>query len=217
VTAQGSIDSVLERFAAERCSAILRTPHKEAVEPAMRAAVDAGFRIVEFTLNTPGALQHIKAFAEDDRLLVGAGTVLSIEDAEQAVAAGARFLVSPVIDTEVVQWCAQRGLVSIPGVATPTEALMAWRAGAPLQKVFPGPPGGPSWVHMVRGPMPFLRLFPTSGVELGNVAEYLAAGAYGVGFVNTLFDPGWLAAGRFENVRERAEQLLAAVRECRGP
>jgi len=203
---------LLDVFTRERCSAILRTPLASAVGPAMAAAVEGGFRIVEFTLNTPGALEQIAAFAARGDLVVGAGTVLGVDDAAAAVAAGARFLVSPVADPAVIRWCVERELLCIPGCYTPTEMLAAHRLGAPVVKLFPGPADGPAYLRACRGPMPFLRIFPTSGVTLDNVGEYLRAGAFGVGFVNCLFTPEDLAAGDFGAIRERAGRMVAAVR-----
>ena len=98
-----SAEQTVARFRECRASAILRTPYAAAVRPAMQAAVEGGFRFVEFTLNTPGALEAIAAFAADDRLVVGAGTVMSAEQVDQAVDAGARFIVSPIVDEPVVE------------------------------------------------------------------------------------------------------------------
>jgi Entner-Doudoroff aldolase len=206
---------LIETFARERCSAILRTPHAEAVAPAMEAAIDGGFRIVEFTLNTPGALAHIATFSSRPELVVGAGTVLSIADAEAATAAGARFLVSPVADADLIDWCVAHGVLCVPGCYTPAEMLNAHRRGAHVIKLFPGPADGPAYVRVCRGPLPFLRIFPTSGVTEANAAEYLAAGAFGVGFVNCLFEPADLAAGRFDAIRSRAARMVGQVRSAR--
>ncbi|MBC8329294.1 MAG: bifunctional 4-hydroxy-2-oxoglutarate aldolase/2-dehydro-3-deoxy-phosphogluconate aldolase [Planctomycetes bacterium] len=203
----------LAAFARRRCSAILRTQQADAVAPAMQAAVDGGFEIIEFTLNTPGALDQIEAFARDPALVVGAGTVLDLSQAQAAVDAGAQFIVSPVADPEVIRWCVERDLLCVPGVFTPAEMLAAHRAGAQVVKLFPGPPEGPAWVKVCRGPLPFLRIFPTSGVTEDNAAAYLEAGAFGVGFVNVLFEPLDLVAGRFEAIRERAERMVRAVEE----
>jgi 2-dehydro-3-deoxyphosphogluconate aldolase/(4S)-4-hydroxy-2-oxoglutarate aldolase len=207
---------LLETFAREGCSAILRTPHAAAVAPAMEAAIEGGFRIVEFTRNTPGALDHIRTFARRDDLIVGAGTILSADEAREAVDAGARFIVSPVADEDVIRFCVDEGVLCIPGCFTPTEMLRAHRLGAHIIKLFPGPPDGPAFVRVCRGPLPFLRIFPTSGVTLDNVAEYLGAGAFGVGFVNCLFEPADLEAGRFDAIRTRAAAMIAAVRVARG-
>jgi Entner-Doudoroff aldolase len=205
---------VLEILARERCSAILRTPHGEQAAGAMRAAVEGGFRVVEFTLNTPGALELVAEFAQEPELCVGAGTVLDLAGAEAARNAGARFLVSPHTDVALVEYAVRHDLVFVPGGATPSEMLAAHRAGAPVVKLFPGPADGPAWVRALLGPLPFLRIWPTSGVTLANAADFLRAGALGVGFVNCLFEPEDLRAGRFDLVRERARRLVLAVREA---
>lgn len=203
---------VLEAFAAHRCSAILRSSHAEAVGPAMESAVQGGFRVIELTLTTPGALEHLREFARRGDLVVGAGTVLTLEEADAARAAGARFLVSPVADPEVIGYCREHGLVSVPGAYTPAEMLMAHRAGADIVKLFPGPADGPAYVRACLGPMPFLKLFPTAGVTDANAAAFLRAGAHGVGFVGCLFDPADMAAGDYEAIRRRAARMVAAVR-----
>ena len=201
----------LDIMSVERCSAILRSPIADAVSPAMNAAVEAGFKAVEFTLNTPAALERIAEFAARKELLVGAGTVLSCEEAEAAVEAGASFLVSPVTDVEVISWCKREDILCIPGTYTPTEMLLAHRAGAQVVKLFPGPAEGPTYVKTCLGPLPFLRIFPTSGVTEENAADFLAAGAFGVGFVNCLFDPGDMASGNYDAIRARGKRMIAAV------
>jgi Entner-Doudoroff aldolase len=194
-----------------RASAILRTSIPEAVEPAMEAAVRGGFRVIEFTLTTPDALGSIERFSARDDLVVGAGTVLDVSAVDDAVRAGARFIVSPVVDPAVIERAVELDVAAMPGTHTPTEMLRAWRSGAVLQKVFPAPAGGPAYARACLGPMPFLRLVPTSGVDRDNARDWLAAGAWAVGFVAPLFDAGDLAAGRFDEIERRARDLLAAL------
>jgi Entner-Doudoroff aldolase len=206
-----SPEATLEALAAARCSAILRTPHASAVGGALRAAVDGGFRIVEVTLTTPNALAHVESLATDPALVVGAGTVLTTEDVAAAADAGARFVVSPVVDPAVIRAALDRGLVAVPGCYTPTEMWTAHRAGAQVVKLFPGPADGPGFVRAVLGPLPFLRIFPTGGVTLENAAAHLAAGAFGVGFVASLFAPDDVAAERFDAIGQRARAMVRAV------
>lgn len=203
--------AVLHAFAQYRCSAILRTADRDAVRPALEAAIAGGFRIVEVTMTTPDCLEHISALSERHGLLVGAGTVLTVTDAKEAMAAGARFLVSPVTDAQVITFCRQHDLVSIPGTCTPTEMMTAHRAGADVVKLFPAPANGPAFLRAVRGPLPFLRVYPTSGVTEDNVTEWLDAGAFGVGFVASLFAEEDLQLRRFDAIRERAARLVAKV------
>lgn len=203
--------AVLAAFAQHRCSAILRTADRDAVRPALEAAIAGGFRIVEVTMTTPDCLEHIQALSERHGLVVGAGTVLTVDDAKEAMAAGARFLVSPVTDPQVITFCRQHDLVSVPGTLTPTEMMLAHRAGADLVKLFPSPGNGPEFVKAVRGPLPFLRIFPTGGVTEDNVEAWLAAGAFGVGFVAALFDPEDLRLRRFDAIRARGARMVARV------
>jgi len=195
----------------ERASAILRTSDADAAGPAMEAAVRGGFRVVEFTLTTPGALDRIAEFAKRPGLVVGAGTVMTADDAREAVARGARFLVSPVVDEAVIAAARRLDVAALPGACTPTEMLRAHRAGAPLVKLFPAPADGPTYVRQIVGPMPFLKIVPTAGVSEKNAAAYLRAGAFAVGFVSSLFRAEDVAARRWEAVEERARVLLAAA------
>lgn len=209
------MQDVLEVFRRERVSAILRTGDASAVVPAMEAAVRGGFRIVEFTLTTPGALEAIAEFSRREGILAGAGTVLSGEQARSAVAAGAKFLVSPVTDPEVIRIAAALGVAAMPGAHTPTELLLAHRCGAPLQKLFPAPAGGPAWLRAVMGPLPGLRVVPTNGVDEQNVQAWFDAGAYGAGFVGNLFDAEEMAARQFDRIEARARRLIEAAGRAR--
>ncbi len=205
-----------ERFVAllgeARASAILRCPEREAARSAMEAAVRGGFRIVEFTLTIPGALDLVDEFARRPELMVGAGTVLTVDEARSAVGRGAQFLVSPVIDAEVIGAGRSLGVAVIPGCQTPTEMLAAHRAGAPLQKLFPAPGIGPAYIRACLGPLPFLKIVPTHAIDASNARAWLDAGAHAVGFTQSLFDAAEIKARRFDLVEERARALLAAVR-----
>lgn len=205
-------DQFVQFFGEQRGSAILRTDIEGAAIPAMEAAVRGGFRVVEFTMTTPDVLGCIAAFRDRDDVVVGAGTVLTVDDAEAAVDAGARFLVSPVVDEVVIEAAARLGVAAMPGCHTPTEMLRAHRAGAPLQKLFPAAGIGAKYIKACLGPLPMLRLVPTNGVHENNVAAYMKAGAFAVGFVGPLFDGNDLANGRFDRVEERAKTLFRAIR-----
>jgi 2-dehydro-3-deoxyphosphogluconate aldolase / (4S)-4-hydroxy-2-oxoglutarate aldolase len=205
------IDEFLKTLWNERATAILRATNADAARQAMEAAVEGGFRILEFTLTTPNALGLIQEFARRPGLVVGAGTVLTTEEAQASVAAGARFLVSPIIDDAVVRRARELGVAAMPGTHTPTEMVQAHRAGAPLIKLFPAPAGGPAYLRSVLAPLPFLRIVPTNGVDEQNAADWLRAGAFGVGFVASLFDAKDMAEHRYDLIRDRARRIKAAV------
>lgn len=196
-----------------RISAIIRSDSQTVAGKAMEAAVAGGFRLVEFTMTTPGAMELIKTFSRMDGMIVGAGTVMSVESVRAVVSAGAQFVVSPICDPEILAEAARLNVPTIPGCFTPTEMELAHRAGADIIKVFPAPPGGVDFIRALRGPLPHLKLFPTAGPTLENFTEYLDAGCYGVGFVRALFDPGDLAAGRFPEVEKRAAQITTKLNQ----
>ncbi len=204
-------DEFVSFFGQVKASAILRTPSAEAAAPAMEAALRGGFKVIEFTLTIPNAFELIQEFSQRAGVVVGAGTVLTTQDAEAAVKAGARCLVSPVVDEAVIDAAKSLNVAMMPGTHTPTEMLRAHRAGGQLQKLFPAPGLGAPYVKACLGPMPFLKIVPTNGVDANNVAEYLAAGAFAVGFVAPLFDAAEMAAGEFGRIEERASGLIAAV------
>jgi Entner-Doudoroff aldolase len=207
-----SPDAFIDRFGKERASAILRTDDQDKAARAMEAAVRGGFTIIEFTLTTPGVYELVRSFAQREGLVVGTGTVMDEHQARQSVTAGARFLVSPVVDEAVIAVARELGVACMPGCHTPTEMLRAHRAGAQLCKLFPAPAGGPAWVRSVLAPMPYLKIVPTNGVDEGNAGEWMAAGAHAVGFVASLFEPADLAEGRWDAIESRARRCLAAAR-----
>ncbi len=197
---------------ARKISAIVRTDDQSVAEQAMAAAVEGGFSVIEFTLNTPGALELITQFRSmDESLLVGAGTVMTPQAAKEAVNAGAQFIVSPVCDSAVIREAGEMGVVSIPGTQTPTEMQHAHETGADFVKLFPAPPNVAEYIRYVLGPQPHLKIFPTSGVNLDNMLEVLEAGAAGVGFVGPLFDPQSMRNRNFDDIRERAEKIVALL------
>jgi 2-dehydro-3-deoxyphosphogluconate aldolase/(4S)-4-hydroxy-2-oxoglutarate aldolase len=178
----------------------------------MSAVVRGGFRFVEFTLTTPGALDLIEEFSSNQDLLVGAGTVLTSEQGEDAVKAGARFLVSPVVDSGVINKARELDVVSVPGTFTPNEMMAADRAGADIVKLFPAPANVTRYVTQIRGPLPDLKIFPTAGVDEENFEAVLAAGAFGVGFVSSLFHPDDMERRDFQSIEERAGRIIRKLR-----
>ncbi len=201
----------VERLARARAAAILRTDRQELAAPAMDAAIRAGFRIVEFTLTIPGAIELIAEYAKREGIIVGAGTVMTAEEARKAVKAGARYVVSPVVDEAVIRASLDLGVAVLPGTFTPTEMLRAHRAGAQLVKLFPGPADGPAYIRQILGPMPYLRIVPTAGVNEKNAAAHLKAGAWAVGFVSAAFPADEVAARRWDRIEAGCRALLASV------
>lgn len=206
-----NIETFTQLLGREKATAIVRTNNQEKAALAMQAAIRGGFSICEFTLTVPGAFELINEFSKDGDIVVGAGTVLSVDEVEKAVDAGASFIVSPVMDEAVIRAAKELGVASFPGTHTATEMLQAHRAGANFCKLFPAPAGGPDYVRSILGPLPFLKIVPTNGVDTSNAANWIKAGAYAVGFVAPLFDPVMIAQYDWEGIEERARACHASV------
>jgi 2-dehydro-3-deoxyphosphogluconate aldolase/(4S)-4-hydroxy-2-oxoglutarate aldolase len=174
------------------------------------ALVAGGLGVLEVTLDSPGALHAIERLTATG-LTVGAGTVLSVREAADAVAAGAAFLVSPHTDVEVVRWASARGVPAVPGALTPTEVMTGWNAGAAAVKIFPASVAGPALVREMQGPLGFVPLVPSGGVTLANARALLDAGATAVGLGS------WLTGCAPDEVTVRARALRAALTGSQEP
>ena len=175
-----------------------------------------GLACVEITMTTPGALRAIEEAKEKlDRVLMGAGTVLDGATAREAILAGARFLVTPTVEPDVIEMAHRYGVVVIPGAMTPTEILTAWELGADMVKVFPASILGPEYLKAVHSPLPQIPLVPTGGITADNAGAFIKAGAAVVCAGSWLVDKNAVAEGRYDVLTERARQLVEVVQKAR--
>jgi 2-dehydro-3-deoxyphosphogluconate aldolase/(4S)-4-hydroxy-2-oxoglutarate aldolase len=197
--------------------AVVRLPDASRGEAVVAALLAGGVRAVEVTMTTAGALELMVRLTSSfgDALLLGAGSVLTAEDARRAIEAGAQYIVSPVCDDDVLQTAHARDIPAMPGAFTPTEILRAHRAGADMVKVFPAESLGPAYIRGVLGPLPFLELMPTGGVTPGNVGEWIAAGAVAVGLGSALVDPRLVNSGDFADITQRARVVTDGIARAR--
>jgi 2-dehydro-3-deoxyphosphogluconate aldolase/(4S)-4-hydroxy-2-oxoglutarate aldolase len=187
---------------AGRIVAIVRLPWLSADVAASltETLVDAGVTAMEFTLTTENALEAVAAArtVAGDRAVIGAGTVLSVREVEEAADAGAQFIVSPDVNVDVIGATARREMLSLPGVFTATEVRRALDAGATMVKLFPAGPGGVEYLKALRGPLPDVAFVPTGGIGVESVADFIGAGAVAValgsGLVSSAEDLSGLAA-----------------------
>lgn len=179
---------------------------------------EGGIRALEITMTVPGAVNVIaEAVARyGDEFLIGAGTVLDAEQARACLDAGARFVVSPIVDAETIAVCREANVPVLPGALTPTEVVQAWRAGADFVKVFPcSAVGGASYIKALKAPLPHIPLVPTGGVTLETIGAFFAAGASAVGVGGDLCDLLALRAGRREKLVAAARAYVCAVQTAR--
>jgi len=190
--------------------AILRGVKPDEVEAIGDTLVEAGFTIIEVPMNSPDPLDSIARLAKrlGGRAVVGAGTVLTVEQVAAVQDAGGTVVIAPNADTSVIAEAAGRGLVSLPGIATPTEAFAALAAGAAALKLFPAEAASPAVLKAMRAVLPAgTRVLPVGGIAPDTMAPWWAAGAAGFGLGSALYSVGLDAAA----VRSRADAFIAAL------
>ena len=189
--------------------AILRAPTSDGFAAVADVLVGAGITALEVTLTSRGAIEAIAGLRRQlpDSVAVGAGTILSADDAKAAVDAGATFLVSPVLDKPLV---ASSPVPFYPGTSTPTEMYQAHLAGAPLVKLFPAGGLGPRFLRDVRGPLPQIDVMPTGGIKIEDIADWLLAGAKAVGVGSPLIGDA-ATGGAMKALAARARHAVSAV------
>ncbi|RLT35453.1 MAG: bifunctional 4-hydroxy-2-oxoglutarate aldolase/2-dehydro-3-deoxy-phosphogluconate aldolase [Chloroflexi bacterium] len=201
---------------------VVRLPSLEQAVPLVRALLAGGITAIEPTMTSPGALDvlprllaEIPAFGAGEAVL-GMGSVTNPEQAAAAIDAGAHFIVAPVLDLPTVAYCVARGVPVMPGALTPSEIQTAWTAGASVVKVFPARVFGPGYFKDVLAPLPHLRLMPTGGVDLSNVADFVKAGAVAVGVGSALVDKKLIDAGDWAEITRRSAEYVQTVHKARG-
>jgi 2-dehydro-3-deoxyphosphogluconate aldolase/(4S)-4-hydroxy-2-oxoglutarate aldolase len=203
---------ILAAILHERVIGIVRLKDASRVLPVVESIHAGGVGCIEVSLTTPGALEAVRAIRETlPRVVIGAGTVCTPEQAAAAVRAGARFLVTPVTLPDLVHLAHSLDVPVAMGAFTPTEIYTAHHAGADLVKVFPASSVDPGYLRAVRAPFPDLRLVPTGGVGVENAGEWLAAGAVALGIGGGLTNAAAIAAGRYHELTDYAARLMASI------
>jgi 2-dehydro-3-deoxyphosphogluconate aldolase / (4S)-4-hydroxy-2-oxoglutarate aldolase len=206
----------LKKIADAGVVAVIRANSKDQLIGITESLLAGGVPAIEVTMSTPKAIAGIEMLADrfGDTAVIGVGTAIDAATARDAIAAGAQFVVSPVFDAEIVATARKYGKIVIPGAFTPTEILRAWSAGADVVKVFPSTALGPQYFKDLLAPLPQLRLTPTGGVDVKNVADWIKAGAVFVGAGSSLVSKDALAkndwAGITTNARGFVDAILAA-------
>jgi 2-dehydro-3-deoxyphosphogluconate aldolase/(4S)-4-hydroxy-2-oxoglutarate aldolase len=196
-----TIDALLKH----KIMGLVRTNDQATGQAMADAMVNAGIRAIEITLTTPGALDIVEKLSENKDLIVGVGTVISKENVKSAEKAGAKFIVSPNTDSDVIEKTKSLDMVSMPGIATATEVGRALKAGADILKLFPASTYGPAHLKALRDPYPGQFWCPTGGISLGSVDDWFAAGANLIGL------GGPLTRGGLGKVSENVTAFLSAV------
>ncbi|MFU2205523.1 bifunctional 4-hydroxy-2-oxoglutarate aldolase/2-dehydro-3-deoxy-phosphogluconate aldolase [Streptococcus pluranimalium] len=195
--------------------AVIRGKDENDAKEIARRAIEGGIRNIEITFSTPNAPQVIRDLTEEfencDDVVIGAGTVMTVKLAKEAIVAGAKFLVSPHFSAEIQGVAKETKNLYFPGCATATEVVTAMEAGCSIIKIFPGGIVGPSFIKDIHGPIPQVDLMPSGGVSVANVADWKKAGACAVGIGSALV--ACVADDGYDSVTEIAKEFIAAVGE----
>lgn len=212
-------DGIIQKILDKKVIAIVRGYTEQECVDLAKALYAGGVELMEVTFDQKSQQERektvriLKKLNEElgDKMCFGAGTVTTVEMVEMARSGGAKFIISPDMDPEVIRATRQAGMVSIPGVLTPTEMKQAHACGADFVKVFPASTMGPAYFKAVAAPLSNIRMLAVGGVDNHTVQDYLKAGAVGAGVASCLFRKEWIRAGQWENIIEATKTFVALV------
>ena len=211
-------EDVIKIIEEEKIISIIRGIAPDDAVKVAKALYDGGIKLVEVTfdqskpdkfINTAIAIKAIKS-AMGDKMCVGAGTVITKEQVDMAFNAGAEYIVSPDTDAKIIKRTVKKGMVSLPGAYTPSEAKKAHNAGADFVKVFPC--SSASYIKAIKAPMSHVKFLAVGGVSVDNAQDFIKAGAVGIGVGGSLVNKDWVNNGEFEKITETAKALVEKVK-----
>ena len=193
--------------------AVLRTKHPDKLIRIVEAIFEGGIKSIEITMTVPNALEMIAQVSEtaSSEILVGVGSVLDSDTAQKAIDAGAKFVVSPIYNKEILSISHKNNVPVMPGCFTPTEIFNAQQAGADIVKVFPADVLGMSFFKSIKAPMPNLKIMPTGGVTLDNAGDWIKSGACAVGIGSALLDEKAIEENNYRKLTENAKRIINSL------
>ena len=191
---------------------IMRNVSAEVIESIIPSYKKAGLTNLEITMNSENVAEIISVLSQKNPdMNIGAGTVCNMDDLERALTAGASFIVTPILDLEVMKFCQENNIPIFPGALTPLEINTAWNAGATAVKIFPATQLGPGYIKDVLAPLNHIKVLPTGGVSIDNIQDFFKAGAVGVGMGSSLFKKDLIEAGDFDGLRKHFSAVCSKV------
>lgn len=212
-------DFIIQKILDEKVIAIVRGIYDEECLNLAKALHEGGVNLLEVTFDQKSHEERLRTVSTiqllnkelGDVMAFGAGTVMTVEMVNMAKEAGAKFIISPDTNEEVIRASVELGMVSIPGALTPSEIAQAHRYGADFVKVFPVSNMGDSYVKNITAPLSHIRMLAVGGVDGSNVKDYMKAGAVGAGVSSCLFKKDWVKAGEWERITETAKDFTALL------
>lgn len=196
---------------------IIRNFSIEQVQHILPVYVESGLTTVEITMNTPSAAKIIEYAVHHfgEQLNIGAGTVCDVRDLEEALAAGAQFIVTPILGKKVVKHCVKAGIPVFPGAYSPTEIYRAWKLGASVVKVYPATSLHPEYMKDIKAPLNQVKLLPTGGITLHNLSDFMKMGADGLGIGGHLFDQALIEKEDWIGLKRHFETFVKTLNEIK--
>jgi len=206
-------EKILDEILKRKVVAVLRIKEEEKLKKVIDAINKGGISVVEITMTVPNAIQLIEKMSKelDKNILLGVGSVLNKSIAEDAIKAGAKYVVSPVLKKEIIEASHKHDVPVMPGCFTPTEIQTAYEFGADIIKVFPADVVGMAFFKAILAPLPHLKLMPTGGVSLTNAGDWLKAGACAVGIGSALLDKKAIQEGNYSKLTENAATIMKSI------
>ena len=208
-------DSVFDLVCFKKASAlgIIRGASSNSIQGLLTACILGGLKFVELTLNSKGALPLIELASNEfsDDICIGAGTVVTLLDATQAVDAGAKFIVSPTLNTDVASFCNEKKIAYFPGALSPNEIELSWISGATMVKVFPASQMGPDYFRAILGPFDEVLLMAVGGINSLNAVQYLQAGASVLAIGGSVFTPARIKNQEFGVIQKEVYEFVSVI------
>jgi len=210
-----SCTDILQEILKRKAVAVLRVKEENKLQSVIEAIYAGGISVAEITMTVPNAIQLIEKMNQklDKNIIIGVGSVLNSSIAEDAINAGAKYVVSPILKKEIIDTSHKYNVPVMPGCFTPTEIQTAFEYGADIVKVFPADVVGMEFFKAILAPMPHLKLMPTGGVSLTNAGEWLKAGACAVGIGSALLDKKAIQESNYSILTENAKQIMKSISE----
>lgn len=204
---------ILEEILKRKAVAVLRVKEENKLQNVIEAIYAGGVSVAEITMTVPNAIQLIEKMSEklDKDIIIGVGSVLNSKTAEDAIKAGAKYVVSPIFKKEIVDTAHKFDVPAMPGCFTPTEIYTAFEYEADIVKVFPADVVGMEFFKAILAPMPHLKLMPTGGVSLTNAGDWLKAGACAVGIGSALLDKKAIQEENYSKLTESAKTIMKSI------
>jgi 2-dehydro-3-deoxyphosphogluconate aldolase/(4S)-4-hydroxy-2-oxoglutarate aldolase len=192
---------------------ILRDISIDVLEPLTEIILASGLKTIEIAMNTKSAPQLIRKMSSSakGKLTIGAGTVLTMDDLKIALDSGSSFIVLPVLEMGIVEYCVKHKISVFPGALTPYEIYNAWKSGATMVKVFPAKFFGPTYFKEIKGPFKEIELLACGGVTPENIQSFFASGASAVAFGESVFKKEWLFKKEFNRIEESIKALITKI------